>query len=160
MARPPFAIRPPTTWFTNVISPQALAELDCRLLPGEKPDLFLATLRDVIDDPSIEVETLLRFEHSASARDTALWRAIEEGARLHDPGTKVLPLVLSGFTDSHYFREQGIVAYGWSPIVMGPGDGPAHGVDERISVAAIHDAPRVLFDVLMFLAGPNVSGTR
>lgn len=42
----------------------------------------------------------------------------------------------------------------------GPGDGPAHGVDERISVAAIHDAPRVLFDVLMFLAGPNVSGTR
>lgn len=137
---------------TNVISPEAVAELDCRLLPGEDPDLFLATLREVIADPTIEIETLLRFEPSASPRDTPLWRAIEEAARLQDPNAAVVPTVLAGFTDSHYFRERGITAYGWSPIVTGPEDGPAHGVNERLAVDAVRRAPRLLFDVLTLLS--------
>lgn len=136
---------------TNVISPEAMAELDCRLLPGESADLFLATLREVIDDESIQIETILRFTESASPADTELWRAIESAAKLDDAAAVVLPLVLGGFTDSHYFREQGIVAYGWSPLVKRPGDGPAHGVDEKVSVAAVRRAPRVMFDMLSAL---------
>ena len=137
---------------TNVISPIATAELDCRLLPGVDADLFIATLRDVIDDPGIEIETILRFDTSESPRDTALWRAIEEAVRRRDPQGMVLPSVLAGFTDSHYFRERGIVAYGWSPVVKGPDDGPAHGVDERLSVEAVRQAPRLLYEVLELLA--------
>ena len=140
---------------TNVISPDAVAELDCRLLPGENPDLFLATLRDVIGDESIQIETLLRFEPSESPRDTALWRAIEAAARRADPRAEVLPHVLAGFTDSHYFRERGIVSYGWSPIRMRPGDGPAPGVDEHVGVESIRRAPRILFDALMSLAASS-----
>lgn len=137
---------------TNVISPRATAELDCRLLPGVDADLFIATLRDVIDDPGIEIETILRFDTSESPRDTALWRAIEEAVRRRDPDGIVIPSVLAGFTDSHYFRERGIVAYGWSPVVMGPDDGPAHGVDERLSIEAVRQAPRLLYEVLELLA--------
>jgi acetylornithine deacetylase/succinyl-diaminopimelate desuccinylase-like protein len=137
---------------TNVISPLATAELDCRLLPGTDADLFIATLRDVIDDPDIEIETILRFETSESRRDTALWRAIEQSAQRRSPGAIVVPSVLAGFTDSHYFRERGIVAYGWSPIVSAADDGPAHGVDERLSVEAVRNAPRLLYDVLELLA--------
>jgi len=137
---------------TNVISPRATAELDCRLLPGVDADLFIATLRDVIDDPGIEIETILRFDTSESPRDTALWRAIEEAVRRRDPDGIVIPSVLAGFTDSHYFRERGIVAYGWSPIVMGASDGPAHGVDERLSLEAVRQAPRLLYEVLQLLA--------
>ena len=140
---------------TNVISAEAVAELDCRLLPGEDADLFLATLRDVIADPSIEIETFLRFEPAESSRDTPLWRAIEEAARLQDPDAAVVPTVLAGFTDSHYFRERGITAYGWSPLVTDADDGPAHGVDERLSVAAVRAAPRLLFDVVTLLSGPR-----
>ena len=137
---------------TNVISPEATAELDCRLLPGENPDLFIATLREVIDDDDVEIETILRFQPSASPRDTALWRAIEEAAREHDANALVVPTVLGGFTDSHFFREAGIVAYGWSPIVGRTGDGPAHGNDERLSVEAVIEAPRMLYDMLVLLA--------
>jgi acetylornithine deacetylase/succinyl-diaminopimelate desuccinylase-like protein len=137
---------------TNVISPIAMAELDCRLLPGQDADLFIATLRDVIDDPEILIETILRFESSESPRDTTMWRAIEEAVRLRDPEAAVLPAVIAGFTDSHYFREQGIVAYGWSPVVQDGGDGPAHGVDERLRVDAVRNAPRLLYDVLTLAA--------
>ncbi len=137
---------------TNVISAAAVAELDCRLLPGERPELFIASLRDVIDDDEIEIETLLSFEPSASARDTALWGAIEEAARRDNGNATVIPTVLAGFTDSHFFRERDIVAYGWSPIRLGPGDGQGHSVDERLSVESIRRAPRLLFDVLTLLA--------
>ncbi len=137
---------------TNVISAVAAAELDCRLLPGERPELFIASLRDVIDDNEIEIETLLSFEPSASPRDTALWGAIEEAARRDDSRAAVIPIVLAGFTDSHFFREQDIVAYGWSPILLRPGDGQGHAVDERLSVDSIRRAPRMLFDVLTLLA--------
>jgi acetylornithine deacetylase/succinyl-diaminopimelate desuccinylase-like protein len=137
---------------TNVISPTASAELDCRLLPGVDADLFIATLHDVIDDPSIQIETILRFESSESRRDTALWRAIEEAVRRRSPRAVVLPTVMAGFTDSHYFRERGIVAYGWSPVFMDADDGPAHGVDERLSVNALREAPRLLYEVLELLA--------
>ncbi len=137
---------------TNVISPRATAELDCRLLPGVDADLFIATLRDVIDDPGIEIETILRFDTSESPRDTALWRAIEEAVRRRDPDGVVIPSVLAGFTDSHYFRERGIVAYGWSSIVMAADDGPAHGVDERLTLEAVRQAPRLLYEVLELLA--------
>ncbi len=137
---------------TNVISAAAAAELDCRLLPGERPELFIASLRDVIDDDEIEIEILLSFQPSASPRDTALWGAIEEAARRDNAGASVIPTVLAGFTDSHFFRERDIVAYGWSPIRLGPGDGQAHGVDERLSVDSIRRAPRMLFDVLTLLA--------
>lgn len=137
---------------TNVISPSAYAELDCRLLPGTNADLFIATLLDVIDDPAIEIETILRFDSSESPRDTTLWRAIEEGVRRRDPEAVVLPSVLAGFTDSHYFREEGIVAYGWSPVVGDADDGPAHGVDERIDVQSLREAPRLLYEVLELVA--------
>lgn len=138
---------------TNVISPVAVAELDCRLLPGESADLFLATLRDVIDDPDVKIETLLRFGSSRSEPGTPLWRAIEVVASAADPEAVLVPSVLAGFTDAHYFREKGITAYGWSPILSGPGRGPAHGVDESVSVEAIREAPGMLYDVLVTLAG-------
>jgi len=137
---------------TNVIPSEAYAEIDCRLLPGESPELFLETLRDVIDDPTIEIETLLRFDSSESPRDTALWRAIEEVARRDNPRSEVLPMVQPGFTDSHFFRERGVVAYGWSPVVLRPGDGPAHGVDESVTAEAVRAAPRMLYQLVEILA--------
>ena len=40
---------------TNVIPGTAEAELDVRLLPGEDPQAFLAEMRTVIEDPTIEI---------------------------------------------------------------------------------------------------------
>src|SRR5690606_5299474 len=40
---------------TNVVPERASAELDVRLLPGERCDTFLGRLRGVVDDPTIRV---------------------------------------------------------------------------------------------------------
>jgi len=120
---------------TNVIPSEASAQLDCRLLPGEKPSEFLAMLRDVIGDDSIEVDTLLSFPASASDADSAFMAAVRKMLAADVGRIPVVPSVIPGFTDSHYFREHGIASYGFVPIVLSEADEKGvHGVDERISV--------------------------
>ena len=132
---------------TNVIPRTASAELDCRLLPGEDPDAFLRKLKQVVADDQIEFKVLLHFPPSSSSTDSALYRAIAQiAAREKSP---VIPSVLGGFTDSHFFRERGIVSYGFVPVVMTEEDvRTIHGVNERLSQENIREGTRRLVAIL------------
>jgi acetylornithine deacetylase/succinyl-diaminopimelate desuccinylase-like protein len=141
---------------TNVIPDEATAELDCRLLPGEDPYRFIATLSDVIDDPGVQIEPLLVVDAAESRPGTPLWRALEATARAQDPEAILVPNVIAGFTDSHHFRHLGLVAYGWTPFVSSPREGPVHGADERILVANVERGPSILRDLLVRLAAKRV----
>jgi acetylornithine deacetylase/succinyl-diaminopimelate desuccinylase-like protein len=137
---------------TNVIPDQASAQLDCRLLPGEDPKEFVATLRRVIDDERVELETLLSFPASSSDSRSDLMEAIRALARRDLAGAPVVPSVITGFTDSHYFRAKGIASYGFVPFVLPPGEEKTvHGTNERVSVANLRDAVRRLVTLLRLL---------
>jgi acetylornithine deacetylase/succinyl-diaminopimelate desuccinylase-like protein len=61
----------------------------------------------------------------------------------------VLPSVLGGFTDTHYFREKGIVSYGFSGLALKSEDSRGvHGLNERISLSALRDAIEVMLAVI------------
>jgi acetylornithine deacetylase/succinyl-diaminopimelate desuccinylase-like protein len=137
---------------TNVIPRTASAEVDCRLLPGQDPAAFVATVKDVIADPAVKVDVLLNFPPSSSSTDTALYAAIR--ALAGRDAVPVVPSVLTGFTDSHYFRAQGITSYGFVPIVLSEGETRReHGVNERISTDNLRDGVRRLIDLLHVLDG-------
>lgn len=144
----------------NRIPMEASAQLDCRLLPGEDPARFIATLSDVIDDPGIVIEPILVVEAAESRPATPLWRAIEAAARAQDGTAVVVPSVIPGFTDSHHFRRIGLIAYGWTPFFRSPREGPAHGADERVSLANVERGPAVLYDVLLRLAASREAGSQ
>ena len=134
---------------TNVIPDRAEAELDCRLLPGEDPERFVATLTEIVDDPQVEVSVLLNFPAAASEADTPLFRAIAAVAARREPEARVLPSMLTGFTDAHYFREQGIVSYGFSGIALQAGESyGVHGNDERVPLAGLREGVQVLVEVI------------
>jgi len=135
---------------TNIIPAAASAELDCRLLPGESPDAFVRSINDTIDDKDVEVEILLNFPPSASTSESTLFKAIRKMAASEN--TPIVPAVLRGFTDSHFFREKGVVSYGFTPFELTPDDlGRVHGVDERISTKNLRDATRRLIEILRLL---------
>src|SRR5204862_5295118 len=72
---------------TNVIPGTAEAELDVRLLPGEDPAAFLAELRAVIEDPSVEIVPPATFRPpNESAVDTEMFRAIQSVLGRQFPG--------------------------------------------------------------------------
>jgi acetylornithine deacetylase/succinyl-diaminopimelate desuccinylase-like protein len=137
---------------TNVIPEQASAELDCRLLPGERPADFLALLREVIADESVRVEPLLSFPASSSDADSGFVQAVKKLAAAEFPGAPVVPSVIPGFTDSHYFREHGIASYGFVPFVLGEEDQKTvHGVNERVSIENLRDGVRRLVTLVRSL---------
>lgn len=118
---------------TNVAPAIARARLDARLLPGESCERLADSLADLIDEPSIDIIELLSFPARASSRDTPLFDAIESLAESQDPPGVVVPRMIGGFTDAHWFRELGIVAYGFVPRALTSEQaGRVHGIDERV----------------------------
>lgn len=137
---------------TNVIPTHARAQLDCRLLPGEDPQQFIASLEKVVADPEVRFSVLLNFPPLASEADTALFRAIRSVAGRRDPGAPVVPAVLGGFTDAHYFRRKGIVSYGFTGLALTEDDSRrVHGTNERLPLASLREGAQMLFELVQEL---------
>jgi acetylornithine deacetylase/succinyl-diaminopimelate desuccinylase-like protein len=119
----------------NVLPSEARAGIDARLLPGERCEDFAARVRRVIDDPAVSLRVELSFDAVSSPTDTALMEAIRRVAAKSSPEGVVVPRVIAGFTDAHWFRARGIVAYGFVPRRLRPVETRGvHGVNERISI--------------------------
>jgi acetylornithine deacetylase/succinyl-diaminopimelate desuccinylase-like protein len=88
----------------NVISEQASAVIDMRLLPGQDATRMTEELKRIMAEPSIELTALLSWTAQASPRDTPLFAAIERLARARHPGAPVMANVIGGFTDCNAFR--------------------------------------------------------
>ncbi|HLH09802.1 MAG TPA: M20/M25/M40 family metallo-hydrolase [Terriglobales bacterium] len=141
---------------TNVIPAQAWANLDVRLLPGEDPTKFLETIRKVVADPNVTVTPMKdNFEvPNASPIHTDLYRSIEEVANHYFPGAPVVPRLSGGYTENQRFRQLGVVSYGFSPFAATEEEGSTeHANNERIRVAEVERGPKVLYDVVVNLAG-------
>lgn len=140
---------------TNVIPPEAWANLDVRILPGGDPKAVLEALRRVVNDPNVTVEPLSGEFRVAnySGTDNALFAAIREVAGKYFPGTPVVPHITSGYTENQRYRPLGIVAYGFDPYTATEEEGNTeHGNDERIRVDEVRRGPRILFDVVAAVA--------
>jgi acetylornithine deacetylase/succinyl-diaminopimelate desuccinylase-like protein len=141
---------------TNVIPPEAWANLDVRILPGGDPKAVLAAVRRVVNDPDVTVEPWKGEFRVAnySGTDNALFAAIREVSGKYFPGTPVVPHITSGYTENQRYRPLGIIAYGFNPYVATDEEGNTeHGNDERIRVEEVRRGPRILFDVVAGVAG-------
>jgi acetylornithine deacetylase/succinyl-diaminopimelate desuccinylase-like protein len=119
----------------NVVPAEATAIVDARLLPGESCPAFVDRMAGAIDDPSVELTIALDFPAAVSPIDTPLMTAIERVAERSKPAGFVVPRVISGFTDAHYFRSLGITAYGFVPRRLRLHDTLGiHGANERVSL--------------------------
>jgi acetylornithine deacetylase/succinyl-diaminopimelate desuccinylase-like protein len=118
----------------NVVSPEAAAEIDCRLLPDQDPDAWLEEVRSVLGR-EIDVEVLMGFTPAVSSTDTELYRTVRDVTLEEFPDAGFVPQVLGGFTDSHFFRDLGVTSYGYTATATPVEDsGGVHGNDERVTV--------------------------
>src|SRR2546428_2475478 len=139
---------------TNVIPPVARAALDVRLLPGQDPQAFLAELVRVVADTAVAITPLgPSWPATESPTDTELFRAIVAAARERAPIALVTTPPLTGFTDSHYFRQLGIVSYGLSPFPLSQAESRGvHGNDERVSLDDLGFGVHFMYDVVARIA--------
>jgi acetylornithine deacetylase/succinyl-diaminopimelate desuccinylase-like protein len=133
----------------NVVPPKVSAQIDCRMLPDQDPELFVQELHRAINDPAVSIEVLMVFAPAVSSTDTQLYEAITTVAQRHFPGVSVIPSVSTGFTDSHFFRELGIASYGFSPAMVPVADSPGvHGNNERISIENVRRGTQMMYEIV------------
>jgi acetylornithine deacetylase/succinyl-diaminopimelate desuccinylase-like protein len=139
---------------TNVIPPEASAEVDIRLLPDQDPDSMLAVLKAVVADTAVEFTGLITpkapFESSTT---TDFFRAVERVTRERDPAAFVTSTMLTGATDRPMYRRLGMQVYGLDPFRTNDVEYQrgVHGNDERIAVANFVAGIRFLYDVLRYV---------
>jgi acetylornithine deacetylase/succinyl-diaminopimelate desuccinylase-like protein len=134
----------------NVIPSSCTVHVDCRVPPGMGADHVRRRVADLIGSES---ETGYRLEFSddivgnSSPLGGPLADAIRSFAERTDPGASLLPLVLPGFTDSHWYRKAfpECVAYGFFPQrAMSFFDTAPliHAPDERVAIEDVELAAR------------------
>lgn len=137
----------------NVIPNQATANVNTRTLPGVPLEKLLKTVRSVIGS-DIEIDVKEFHPGTETPSDTPLFEAIESVMSEVSPGCVVSPYLLPATTDSRFFRNHGIKAYGFDTVITSPALAQTiHGKDERISVENLHLGAERLFRVVARFCG-------
>ena len=135
----------------NVIPEESRALLDVRLLPDTDADAFLANLKKALGK-GFAVKVLVTSPPVApSPARGRFWQALEKGLA----GAPVVPTFIAGFTDSRFFRERGIAAYGVNPVALSGEDSRGiHSSDERIPLEAFDQGVERTRRIVAFYASP------
>lgn len=138
---------------TNVIPSECYCEIDCRMLPGENPESIIRELEKASGDMmDFDIEILGSSTPTESKITTGLYSTIEKCVKRYDPEAGLVPFISAGASDSRFFRERGITAYGFAPLKIGESLSShlekMHGHNERVYVESLPHAIRVLYDVV------------
>ena len=139
---------------TNVIPPEATAEIDIRLLPDTDPAEMLATLKALVNDTAVHWTTLLEPKAPLeSPTDTDLFRAIEKAAKERAPNVFVTTPMQTGATDRPTYRKLGIVTYAIDPFLTEQPERQkgVHGNNERLSIVNVEFGIRYVYDILRYV---------
>jgi acetylornithine deacetylase/succinyl-diaminopimelate desuccinylase-like protein len=144
---------------TNVIPGTVDVVVDIRTMPGEGDDEVRGHLRAALGDlaDSVDVEPVITDPASISRTDTPLWDSLQKAVNATFPTARLLPQLLTGFTDARVYRQLGAIAYGaglFSPSVDGAEFGRRfHGNDERIDLESLALTTQLWVDVVKDLLG-------
>jgi acetylornithine deacetylase/succinyl-diaminopimelate desuccinylase-like protein len=139
----------------NVIPSECEAVFDCRVLPGQSTADALLLVKELLRDIGLDklvFEVVQSNEASESPVETPLYGVIREVLGAFEPNCGVTPMLMTGGTDSRFFRRLGSVCYGFQPMrAEAEYDDVVkrmHGVDERISVDNLVFGASVLYEVV------------
>jgi acetylornithine deacetylase/succinyl-diaminopimelate desuccinylase-like protein len=130
----------------NVIPAEAEASLDTRAVPDENFEELLQQLRNLIDDPAIEVvaDPPHRQISAPSKLDNEMYKALVSAQQKLYPQAFTIPQMGTGATDSSELRAMGVQAYGIHSPQTVADKATVHGNDERVSIAGVNEFVRYL----------------
>jgi acetylornithine deacetylase/succinyl-diaminopimelate desuccinylase-like protein len=139
----------------NVIPSECEAVFDCRILPGQTTAEVLRIIKDVLGAIGTEktaFENIQAQEPSESPAETPLYDAITSVLREFEPNCGVTPVLMTGGTDSRFFRKMDSICYGFHPRLPEAQYDKTitreHGIDERISIENLVFGTSVLYETV------------
>ncbi|MEP6688529.1 MAG: M20/M25/M40 family metallo-hydrolase [Gemmatimonadales bacterium] len=123
----------------NALPQLAAANINCRMLPDDRPEDVVETIRRVVDDTAVRISVFSPAKPSPpSPLVPEVLEPIDSITAAMWPGAAVVPSMETGATDGLFFRNAGIPVYGVSGVALDYDDNRAHGQDERIRVDAFY----------------------
>ncbi len=140
----------------NIVPSQCEAVFDCRVLPGQSTGAALEQFRALLAAAGLDklsFEIIQAQEPSESPVATPLYDVIRGVLEDFEPGCGVAPTLMTGGTDSRFFRRMGAVCYGFHPLRSETRFGEKatrreHGIDERISIDNLVFGASVLYETV------------
>ncbi|MCW4045190.1 MAG: M20/M25/M40 family metallo-hydrolase [Candidatus Bathyarchaeota archaeon] len=139
----------------NVVPSECEAVFDCRILPGQNTAEAFGLIKNLLKEAGVgklDFEVIQANEPSESPMETPLYEVITSVLKAFEHGCGVAPALMTGGTDSRFFRRIGSVCYGFHPmrpeVLNGRVVRREHGVDERISVENLVFGASVLYEVV------------
>lgn len=135
---------------SNVIPAEASCILNVRLLPGDGLEDVEAHIHRLAQQAGIACELRLEvLKHSPpppeTSTDTPTFRLLGEIYSQWEPGSVLVPYIVTGGTDSKNYKGITDEIYRVSPFIREPGrPSGAHGLNEHIPIAAFHKALRFI----------------
>jgi carboxypeptidase PM20D1 len=113
--------------------------VNCRIFPGVAVEAVRDALVAAIADPEVKVTVRGKPEASpVSEMRPDVMAAITAAVHADYPGVKVVPYLESGGTDGKVYRAVGIPTFASSGLFTKPSEMFAHGLNERLPVAAFY----------------------
>lgn len=123
----------------NALPQLAAANINCRMLPDERPEDVVETIRRLVADTAVQISVFSPAKPSPpSPLVPEVLEPVDSITAAMWPGAAVVPSMETGATDGLYFRSAGIPVYGVSGVALDDDDMRAHGQDERIHVDAYY----------------------
>jgi acetylornithine deacetylase/succinyl-diaminopimelate desuccinylase-like protein len=148
----------------NVIPSRAEVKVDCRVPPGGGAEDVRAAIEQILGPASspagelYSVQFTEQMPANSSPVESELAEAIESWLQRVDPGARLVPVMLAGFSDSRHFRDAfpECTAYGFFPQrhqTLLDTQPLVHGADERIDVRDLEFAADLYRDLARSVLG-------
>ncbi len=143
----------------NALPQRAALTINCRIFPGTPVEDVRKKIAELVNTsraagaPEAEVKAVGGWvAGDASPLRPDIMNAVTAAVQARYPGIAVVPSMSSGATDSVFYRALGIPSYGTAALFMKSSDSYAHGLNERVPVAAIPGALQQWHQVITTLA--------
>jgi acetylornithine deacetylase/succinyl-diaminopimelate desuccinylase-like protein len=143
----------------NALPQTAKAAVNCRIFPGVAVEAVRDALVAAIADPGVRVTVRGKPVASpVSEMRPDVMAAITRAVHADYPGVMVVPYLESGGTDGKVYRAAGIPTFASSGLFTKPSEMYAHGLNERVPVAAFYRGLEHIHRLAVELGGARPGG--
>jgi acetylornithine deacetylase/succinyl-diaminopimelate desuccinylase-like protein len=138
----------------NALPQRAQANVNCRIFPGHSVEAIRQELATIIGDPGVTLTALppLRPSPPNPPLDPKVVEPARQLVAKYFPGVPLVPQMANGYTDATFLGAVGISTYGVPGMWGDPDGNGAHGLNERLEVAALYTGRSFLSELVALYA--------
>jgi acetylornithine deacetylase/succinyl-diaminopimelate desuccinylase-like protein len=143
----------------NALPQQAQANVNCRIFPGHSQEDIRLELVKLFNDPKLSVryqsDAKVVSDHGSDRKAmsppplrTDVMDSLRSVTSKLWPGAAVVPIMMTGASDSIYTMAAGIPSYGICGVAIDKEDVRMHGKDERVLVESYYTGVEFYYEFL------------